>query len=115
MSGREQFVERLLQHQASSTHPSPPIEELNRYIRDLIALSTLPAIWLGANPHRIAESLLAVIDSTIAPKMCYICLPPTGGEPLLELARLDYRPADPKLTAALGEKIRTWAASHDPE
>ena len=33
------------------------VQQLRRGIRDLVALSALPAVWVGYDPRRIAESL----------------------------------------------------------
>ena len=41
------------------------LPELRRCIRDLVALSTLPAIWTSYNPRQIADSmeqLVAALD-----------------------------------------------------
>jgi len=76
--------------------------ELRRCVRDLVALSSLPALWIKADPSQIAESvgLLAVtiLDADFA---CVFLRNPQmeachrrSNEPLIDLARVRerYRP-----------------------
>jgi PAS domain S-box-containing protein len=95
--------------------PSPTLEEANRCTRDLIALSTLPAVWLGAKPLRIAESLLAAIDTTVGPTLGYIRIPGAAGEPPIEVAHRDGAPVVATKLGRLGVTIQEWAATHDPD
>jgi hypothetical protein len=41
--------------------------ELRNYIRDLIALSALPATWKAYEPQRIAESVAAAMIAMLSP------------------------------------------------
>ena len=91
------------------------LDEANRCIRDIIALTTLPAIWLGAKPLRIAESLLAAIDTTVAPRMSYIRLSGDIPEARVELAHLAGQPLDMEQVTEWGRRIAAWGASHDPD
>src|SRR5690349_11529175 len=90
------------------------LDEANRCIRDVVALSTLPALWLGAVPLRIAESLLAAVDSTIAPRFAYLCLRFSSDQEPVQLALLGREP-QPMLAAEIGPAIRAWSELHDPE
>ncbi len=47
---------------------------LERTMRDLVALSTLPAIWTGLSPEEIASSLANVLSNTLALDLIYIRL-----------------------------------------
>ena len=42
-------------------------QELRRYLRDIAALTALPAVWLGADRRHIAESLADVLVKVLAP------------------------------------------------
>src|SRR3984893_15829915 len=53
-------------------------EELRRCIRDLTALSALPAIWRAYDPHQIAESASAAMLSIIDCEVVYVSLPDQG-------------------------------------
>ena len=53
--------------------------ELRNYLRDLIALSALPATWKAYEPQRIAESVAAALIGlpSLAPILCMSrCLAP---------------------------------------
>lgn len=91
------------------------LEEANRCLRDLVAISTLPAVWLGAKPLRIAESLLAALDTTVAPALGYIRFHPDASEPPIEIAHFHGVRAPAKFVAALGSELAAWSASHDPD
>jgi PAS domain S-box-containing protein len=49
--------------------------ELRRCIRDLIALSTLPAIWIGYEPRQISESIAAALVSMLRADFVHVTLP----------------------------------------
>jgi signal transduction histidine kinase/ActR/RegA family two-component response regulator len=106
----------------SSREPEPAtapqnLAEAQTFIRDIIALSTLPAMWMGARPDRIGESLLAVLETTVHPVVSYIgipALPGTAGR-AVERAFIGGRAAGTEETARLGEAARDWARTHDPD
>ena len=50
-------------------------QELRRCIRDLVALSTLPAIWTSYEPRQIAESIAAALVSMLSAKFVHVTLP----------------------------------------
>ena len=52
--------------------------ELRNYLRDLIALSALPATWKAYEPQRIAESVAAALIAVLSPDFVYVSLPGTG-------------------------------------
>jgi PAS domain S-box-containing protein len=60
------------------------LQELRRCIRDLVALSTLPAIWTNYNPRQVADSIAAALLSMLAADFVYIMLPSSKGEPSTE-------------------------------
>jgi PAS domain S-box-containing protein len=60
-------------------------QELRRCIRDLVALSTLPAIWTSYNPQQIADSIAAALLSMLAADFVYITLPSGKREPIIEV------------------------------
>ncbi len=93
------------------------LAEAQAFIRDIIALSTLPAMWIGAQPDRIAESLLAVLETTVQPVVSYIGIPalPDTGARAVERAFIGGRAAGIDETARLGEAARDWARAHDPD
>lgn len=44
----------------------------NNDLRDIVALSTLPAMWWGADPLRISESLAASLFATLNPQFVWV-------------------------------------------
>jgi PAS domain S-box-containing protein len=73
--------------------------ELRRCIRDLLALSTLPAILKTFDPHRIAESVAAALASMLDSDLVYILLPGKRDDPAIEIARSGKRIAADSLAA----------------
>jgi len=65
------------------------LQSLRRGIRDLVALTTLPAIWAGRPPYEIAESLSDVLVSTLRLDLVYINLKRSQDESTYELVRAD--------------------------
>lgn len=64
------------------------VQSLRNGLRDLVALTTLPAIWAGRQPTEIAESLADVLVRTVQLDLIYIRL--NLDDPVLfELARSD--------------------------
>ena len=59
-----------------------PLEEnrrLRRTMRDLVALSTLPAVWTGLGPDGIARSLADVLLNTLSLDLVYVRLAGLAG------------------------------------
>src|SRR5882724_9982673 len=65
-------------------------------MRDLLALSALPAILKSYDPHQIADSVAAALVSMLDSEFVYISLPGKGDYPAIEIARTGKRGvADP--------------------
>jgi PAS domain S-box-containing protein len=67
-------------------------QELRRCIRDLVALSALPAIWRDYNPYQIADSIATVLVSMLDTEFIYARVRGKPGEPTLEVMRTKKRP-----------------------
>src|SRR5690349_18691994 len=52
------------------------MRELRRLLRDLVALSTTPAGWVGRNRAQIAESVADIVLHTLRAEAVYVCLQP---------------------------------------
>jgi PAS domain S-box-containing protein len=50
------------------------VRELRRFVRDLVALTSLPASWLARDPQRLAESLAGILVGTLELDLVYIGL-----------------------------------------
>ena len=60
---------------------------LRRTMRDLVALSTLPAVWTGLGVEGIARSLADVLLHTLSLELIYIRLAGLTGEGAIEIVR----------------------------
>jgi PAS domain S-box-containing protein len=60
-------------------------------MRDLVALSTLPAIWIGLDPKGIAGSLADVLLQTLSLDLIYIRLAARVDEGVVEVVRSKHR------------------------
>jgi PAS domain S-box-containing protein len=50
------------------------IRELRRLLRDLVALATTPAVWVGRDRAQVAESVADVLLHTLRADAVYVCL-----------------------------------------
>src|ERR1700720_789309 len=76
------------------TEPALNCSELQRCIRDLVALSTLPAAWQNYDMRQIGRSIVAALVSTLDADFVFIALPGHGDQLITELARSN-RQLDP--------------------
>jgi len=60
--------------------PDAEVLRLRRALRDLVALSTIPAAWVGRAPHAIATGLADVMVELLDLNFVFVCLrDPEGG------------------------------------
>jgi hypothetical protein len=73
-------------------------DELQRCIRDLVALSTLPAAWQNYDISQIGSSTVAALISMLDADFVFITLPGPGNQSITELACNNPKlgPADPQ-------------------
>src|SRR5918996_5840285 len=62
-------------------------QDLRRCLRDLVALSTLPAVWLGYDTQHIAESLADALLGMLRLDFTYVCVKRYAHDAPLEVAR----------------------------
>jgi PAS domain S-box-containing protein len=74
------------------TEPSASSNELRRCIRDLVALSTLPAGWQNYDMRQIGSSIVAALISMLEADFVFIALPGQGTQLVTELTRSDLAP-----------------------
>ncbi len=63
------------------------IKTLRRRVRDLVAISALPAVWIGYDPPHIAESLADVLLSALRADFIYIRIRGHSDEAPIEVIR----------------------------
>ncbi|HXN02483.1 MAG TPA: sensor histidine kinase [Candidatus Dormibacteraeota bacterium] len=88
--------------------------ELRRDLRDLVALTALPAIWLGQSPQVIVESFTDALLRTLRVDFVYARLPAAGGSgSLIEALSLDPQASD--LAASdIAHGLRSVPSSEGP-
>src|ERR1700730_5874313 len=76
--------------------------ELRRCVRDLVALSTLPAIWKAYDPGQISDSIAATLVSVLSADFVHIALPGQREKRSIEVTRTGMR-----IAAGSVDAIRT--------
>src|ERR1700680_3549394 len=74
------------------TEPPANSNELRRCIRDLVALSALPAGWQNYDMRQIGGSMVAALISILDADFVFIALPGEGNQLISELARNKLTP-----------------------
>jgi PAS domain S-box-containing protein len=96
---------------SSSTREENSLDEissLRRTMRDLVALSALPAIWTGYHSERIAESLADIMLRILSLEFIYIRLPREGATNVMEVGRCSQLRDDTENRRAIGRAIAPW-------
>lgn len=84
-------------------------------LRDVVALSTLPAIWTGADPLRIAESLAASLFTMLNAEFVYVSFLLGGSSQPVAVAQIGRYESDPALAEQIGPAVLDWSRCHDPD
>src|SRR2546421_9796043 len=74
-------------------------------MRDLVALSALPAVWAGYQPRQVAEGLADVLLSTLRLDLIYLRLPGQAEGQEIEVARTAGRPTATDETRNIGRAL----------
>src|SRR2546430_6828386 len=74
-------------------------------MRDLVALSALPAVWAGYQPRQVAEGLADVLLSTLRLDLVYLRLPGQTEAHQIEIARTAGRATTTDQTRSLGRAL----------
>jgi PAS domain S-box-containing protein len=101
---------------AASTFAAAPKhaqEDSGNCLRDVVALSTLPAIWTGTEPLRIAESLAAALFTMFDAEFVYVSF--ASSSPPVAIAQTGRHQTDQTLAEQVGPTILDWARAHDPD
>src|ERR1700712_5273253 len=80
------------------------VHRLRNTMRDLVALSTLPAVWAGYAPDRIAESLAEILLSTLSLDLVYVLVRDERTE--IEVAR--GKGVGPDQVRGVAEALAPW-------
>ncbi|MBI3909452.1 MAG: PAS domain S-box protein [Armatimonadetes bacterium] len=93
---------------AATETPSDEISRLRRCVRDLVALSALPAVWVGRELRDIAGSLADALLSTLRPDIVYVRLNGSPDGSPLEAARAYRRPEIAEQAVEIGRALAPW-------
>jgi DNA-binding CsgD family transcriptional regulator len=63
-------------------------QDLRTYIRDLIALSALPAIWKNYQPQQIAESVAEALLAVLSADLVYVSVPSASDHQSVDVIRI---------------------------
>src|SRR3954466_8184622 len=74
-------------------------------MRDLVALSALPAVWAGYQPRQVLEGLADVLLSTLRLDLVYLRLPGQTEGQEIEVARSAGRPTTSDETRNIGRAL----------
>ena len=75
-------------------------EQLRRCLRDLAAITALPAVWRASEPAAIAEGLADVLINVLNLRFVLVRLKSAPDEPLIECTRFDDESLDRKMAGA---------------
>src|SRR3984893_14594484 len=75
-------------HRMPAVEPHSEALELRRCIRDLVALSALPAMWKGYEPGRIAESAASALVSMLGAEFVYVGLSSEGDDNDVDVVKM---------------------------
>jgi C4-dicarboxylate-specific signal transduction histidine kinase len=76
--------------------PEASALQLRRALRDLVALSSVPAAWVGREPPAIAAGLADVLVNSLRLDFAFVRLCDPNGAAAVEIARGSARPAFPE-------------------
>lgn len=89
--------------------------QLKNCLRDVVALSTLPAVWLGADGLRLAENVAASLYTAVQPEFLFVLLSGESGAPPVCVAQTGRYETSAALAKRLQEVLPDWARGHDPD
>jgi signal transduction histidine kinase len=87
---------------------SDDIRDLRRCVRDLVALSALPAVWIGYDARRIVESLADVLLGMLRLDFIYVCVKSHTPAGPLEVVRTVAGVDSAEQTQILGQALAPW-------
>jgi two-component system sensor histidine kinase/response regulator len=87
---------------------TPEVQQLRRCIRDLVALSAFPAVWVGYDACRIAESLVDVLRHTLHLDLIYLAVREGADGIAVEVAQTTQGPAPADRAQEVGRALDPW-------
>src|SRR5438067_2161448 len=87
---------------------SPGNRELRRHLRDLAALTALPAVWSGESRRQVAEGVAEALVAVLQLDAAYVRLQSAAGEEALEVARAGEQPGEPIAREEINRALSAW-------
>ncbi len=87
---------------------SDETKTLRRCVRDLVAISALPAVWTGYDPPHIAESLAEVLMSALRADFIYIRVRGRSDEAPIEVTRTNDRAGAADQAQEIAAAVAPW-------
>jgi len=84
------------------------IRDLRRTLRDVVALSTLPAVWVGYSPEGIAQNLADVLLNTLPVDVIYIQLRGHTEGDIVEVAHSRNGPVAVNQVQVIAKALAPW-------
>src|SRR3954468_19101183 len=88
--------------------PPGDTRSIHRTMRDLVALSALPAIWVGYQPPQVADSLAELLSGSLHLEFAYLRLSGQGGVAPLEVTRTGSQQAEAGHAERIGRALSGW-------
>ena len=108
--GADEMDPRLLASEVSSDE----FGELRRYLRDVVILSGLPALWVGQSPQAIVASFADALLATLRLDFVYVrLLSGAETEPAVETACTKLGPAGAARARAIGQALAPWLEAEE--
>src|ERR1041385_3766692 len=97
-----------------STSPtSDEVQDLRRCVRDLVAVSTLPAVWENADPSSIGRGLAEVLLRLLSADFVYVRLHGRHDAPPLGPLRTRQRAETEARAHEVGKSLEPWLRFED--
>src|SRR5258706_10697106 len=77
-------------------------------MRDLVALSALPAVWAGYSPRQVGEGLADAMLSALRLDLIYLRLPGHAAGQEIEVARIAGRATTTDEAPQIGQALAPW-------
>lgn len=88
------------------------VEILRRCLADVVALSTLSAVWAGHSRPEVAASLVQVLEKTLGADVVCVCLRPTATAPACD-ATAQTEGADDEVGGNIRARLAGWLRETD--
>ncbi|HEX7183239.1 MAG TPA: ATP-binding protein [Thermoanaerobaculia bacterium] len=89
--------------------------QLRRCVRDLVALSALPAVWSAGDARGIAENLADILLRTLHLDLIYIRLTGSLDGAALEVVQVDSRRDSAEWAREIGGRLEPWLRSESSD